>query len=138
MASLAIATGDVFPWDRLRTSVERSAPLQLAPTGEQSRRGQTAKDRTGPLKHVISDIEICSKKSDSHPREGTMLVLSRKCSESIRINDDAMVTVLAIQGNKVRLGIEAPTTTPVHRDVIHQARRNALYSLALQTAEATA
>ncbi len=44
-----------------------------------------------------------------------MLVLSRKRQESIRIRDDIVVTVLAIQGNKVRLGIEAPKETHVLR-----------------------
>ena len=37
-----------------------------------------------------------------------MLVLSRKPRESIRIGDDIVVTLLAIQGKKVRVGIEAP------------------------------
>ena len=37
-----------------------------------------------------------------------MLVLSRKLTESIHIGDSVVVTVLEIQGHKVRLGIEAP------------------------------
>ncbi len=44
-----------------------------------------------------------------------MLVLSRKRQESIRIRDDIVVTVLSIQGNKVRLGIEAPKEIHVLR-----------------------
>lgn len=44
-----------------------------------------------------------------------MLVLSRKKLESIRISDDIVVTVLAIQRNKVRLGIEAPKEVSVLR-----------------------
>ena len=44
-----------------------------------------------------------------------MLVLSRKPRESIRIGDDIVVTLLAIQGKKVRVGIEAPKAIPVHR-----------------------
>ena len=44
-----------------------------------------------------------------------MLVLSRKRQESIRISDDIVVTVLEIQRNKVRLGIEAPKEIPVLR-----------------------
>ena len=44
-----------------------------------------------------------------------MLVLSRKRCESIRISDDIVVTVLSVQGNRVRLGIEAPKAIPVHR-----------------------
>jgi len=37
-----------------------------------------------------------------------MLVLSRKQRESVVISDNVVVTVLSIQGDKVRLGIEAP------------------------------
>lgn len=44
-----------------------------------------------------------------------MLVLSRKKNESIVINDDIVITVVEIRGDKVRLGFEAPTSVPVHR-----------------------
>ena len=46
-----------------------------------------------------------------------MLVLSRKRNESILIGTkgEVVVTVVDIRGDKVRLGIEAPTTVPVHR-----------------------
>ena len=44
-----------------------------------------------------------------------MLVLSRKQQESIRINDNIVVTVLEIQRNKVRIGIDAPKEIPVLR-----------------------
>lgn len=44
-----------------------------------------------------------------------MLVLSRRIEESIQIGDTITVTVLEIQGGKVRLGITAPTTVAVHR-----------------------
>ena len=44
-----------------------------------------------------------------------MLVLSRKQTESIFINGNVVVTVLSIQGDKVWLGIEAPTGMPVYR-----------------------
>lgn len=44
-----------------------------------------------------------------------MLVLSRRKQESIRISDDVVVTVLEIQRNKVRLGIDAPKEIPVLR-----------------------
>lgn len=44
-----------------------------------------------------------------------MLVLSRKKNESIVINDNIVVTIVEIRGDKVRLGIEAPRDIPVHR-----------------------
>ena len=56
-----------------------------------------------------------------------MLVLSRKKNESIVINDQIVVTVIEIRGDKVRLGIEAPKEVPVHRrevyDKIKEAER---------------
>lgn len=54
-----------------------------------------------------------------------MLVLSRKKNESIVINDDIIVVVVEIRGDKVRLGIEAPKEIPVHRrEVFDAIRRN--------------
>lgn len=50
-----------------------------------------------------------------------MLVLSRKNSEVIRIGNDIIITVVEIRGDKVRLGIEAPVTTPVHRQEVYEA-----------------
>ncbi len=48
-----------------------------------------------------------------------MLILSRKPNQSIVINDDIVVTVLGVQGDKVRLGIDAPLEIPVHRQEVH-------------------
>lgn len=44
-----------------------------------------------------------------------MLVLSRKKNESIVIDDIIVVTVIEIRGDKVRLGIDAPTEVGIHR-----------------------
>ena len=52
-----------------------------------------------------------------------MLILSRKCNEQIVIGDNIVVTVVAIRGGNVRLGIEAPTNIAVHREEIHRAIR---------------
>jgi carbon storage regulator len=51
-----------------------------------------------------------------------MLVLSRHCGEQIVIADDVIVTVVAIEGNKIRLGIEAPKSIPVDREEVHDRR----------------
>jgi carbon storage regulator len=48
-----------------------------------------------------------------------MLVLSRRRNEKIIINDDVVLTVLRITCDKVRIGIEAPRTTPVHRKEVY-------------------
>ncbi len=50
-----------------------------------------------------------------------MLFLSRKKSESIVINDDVVVTVIEVRGDKVRLGITAPREIPVHRKEVVDA-----------------
>ena len=50
-----------------------------------------------------------------------MLVLSRKKNESIVINNDVIVTVVEIRGDKVRLGIVAPKDVPVHREEVYEA-----------------
>jgi len=50
-----------------------------------------------------------------------MLVLSRKKNESIVIDDNIVITVVEIRGDKVRLGIQAPREVPVHRSEIHAA-----------------
>lgn len=54
-----------------------------------------------------------------------MLVLSRKKNESIIINDNIVVTVVEIRGDKVRLGIEAPKDVSVHRREVYEAIQQA-------------
>lgn len=44
-----------------------------------------------------------------------MLVLTRKANQSIMIGDEVEVSVLAVMGEKVRIGIEAPRAVPVFR-----------------------
>lgn len=50
-----------------------------------------------------------------------MLVLSRQRDESIIIGDNIVITVVDIRGDKVRLGINAPTEIPVHRQEVYEA-----------------
>ena len=50
-----------------------------------------------------------------------MLVLSRQRDESIFIGDNIKITVVDIRGDKVRLGIEAPSEIPVHRQEVYEA-----------------
>ena len=50
-----------------------------------------------------------------------MLVLSRQRDESIMIGDNIVITVVDIRGDKVRLGITAPTEVPVHRQEVYEA-----------------
>jgi carbon storage regulator len=48
-----------------------------------------------------------------------MLVLTRKSNQSIMIGDEIEVSVLAIMGEKVRIGIEAPRSVPVFRKEVY-------------------
>ena len=50
-----------------------------------------------------------------------MLVLSRQRDEIIMIGDDVEITIVDIRGDKVRIGITAPTHIPVHRKEVYEA-----------------
>jgi len=52
-----------------------------------------------------------------------MLVLSRKRDERIVIGDNIVITVVEVRGDKVRLGIEAPSEVPVHRQEVLEAMK---------------
>lgn len=49
-----------------------------------------------------------------------MLILTRNVGRSITIGDDVVVTVLSINRNQVRIGINAPKEVPVHREEIYE------------------
>jgi carbon storage regulator len=53
-----------------------------------------------------------------------MLVLTRKVGEEIIIGNDIHVMLVAIQGDKVRLGVGAPKEVVVDSQEVHQKRRN--------------
>lgn len=54
-----------------------------------------------------------------------MLVLTRRTDESVIIGDTIAVTVLAIEGDHVRLGITAPKTVPIHRQEVYEQIKTA-------------
>jgi carbon storage regulator len=53
-----------------------------------------------------------------------MLVLSRKINETIYIGDDVRVTLLGIDGDKIKLGIEAPKAMKIYREELLEATKN--------------
>jgi carbon storage regulator len=60
---------------------------------------------------------------EASSREGeSMLVLTRRVGETVVIDGDIRVTVVAIQGDKIRLGFVAPESVTVDREEIHQRR----------------
>jgi carbon storage regulator len=58
-----------------------------------------------------------------------MLIFTRRIGESFIIGEDAgiVVTVLAVKGNQIRVGVKAPKATAVHREEIY-ARIHPEYS----------
>jgi len=47
-----------------------------------------------------------------------MLILTRRVGESVAISDEITVTVLGVRGRQVRIGIDAPRSTSVHRQEV--------------------
>lgn len=48
-----------------------------------------------------------------------MLVLTRKLNESIMIGNDIEITILAVEGDQIKLGIDAPKQVDIHRKEIY-------------------
>jgi len=60
-----------------------------------------------------------------------MLILSRKLGESIVIDGKIVVRVMRLEGDVVKLGIDAPTNVPVHRQEVYaEIQRNNQEALA--------
>jgi carbon storage regulator len=53
-----------------------------------------------------------------------MLVLSRYRDESIFVGDDIVITVVDIRGDRVRIGVQAPSDVTVHRQEVYDAIKN--------------
>lgn len=53
-----------------------------------------------------------------------MLILTRRIGETLVIGDDITVTILALRGNQVRVGVDAPTNVQVDREEVAVRRNN--------------
>lgn len=58
-----------------------------------------------------------------------MLILSRKCGESIVIGKGITVTVFKVKGNAVQLGIDAPKEVPIRRSELRKVGRESALPL---------
>jgi carbon storage regulator len=52
-----------------------------------------------------------------------MLILTRRAGEAVRIGDEIEVTVMAVNGSQVRIGISAPRDIAVDREEIAERKR---------------
>ncbi|MFF3922085.1 carbon storage regulator CsrA [Paenibacillus lactis] len=50
-----------------------------------------------------------------------MLILSRNKGQKIMINDDIVLSIIEINGDQVRIGIEAPSNVSIYREEIYEA-----------------
>ena len=85
--------------------------VQQIPTGMLALADRTLMDMSG-FGCLVDD----QASREAHPQ---MLVLTRKSNQSIMIGDDIEVSVLAIMGEKVRIGIQAPRDIPVFRKEVY-------------------
>jgi len=53
-----------------------------------------------------------------------MLILTRRVGETLMIGDEVTVTVIGVNGQQVRLGIDAPDDVAVHREEIYERIQN--------------
>lgn len=61
-----------------------------------------------------------------------MLVLSRRCAESLQIGENIRVTVVAVSGGQVKLAVEAPQDVPIWRSEILEREARLRSSLDLE------
>lgn len=61
-----------------------------------------------------------------------MLILSRKLGESIVIDDRIIVKIMRVDGDTVKVGIEAPASVTVHRKEVHEEIQNNNQAAALK------
>jgi carbon storage regulator len=67
----------------------------------------------------LAEAALLGQAIPSAGEKARVLVLTRKSNQSIMIGDDIEISVLAIMGEKVRIGIEAPRSVPVFRREVY-------------------
>jgi carbon storage regulator len=64
-----------------------------------------------------------------------LLILTRRCGETLYIGREITVTVMGVKGLQVRLGIKAPKDVPVHREEIYDRIRTETAAIAARGAD---
>jgi carbon storage regulator len=62
-----------------------------------------------------------------------MLILTRRPQEAIRVGDEVVITVLGVEGSKVRIGINAPRHITVDRQEVYERKQREAQSSADET-----
>lgn len=75
----------------------------------------------GPMSFGLPRLRAAFNEPAIPGKEPRMLVLSRQRDQSIIIGDDIEITIVDVRGEKVRLGISAPSHVPVHRKEVYEA-----------------
>lgn len=78
--------------------------------------------RIEPYTHIAGDSSSLQS-PNTHLRTDIMLILTRRAGEALRIGDDIEVTVMAVNGTQVRIGIKAPRDVAVDREEIAERKR---------------
>jgi carbon storage regulator len=73
-----------------------------------------------PSIRAIVVLPTASSPTPGSRHGGSMLTLTRKAGQKIRIGDDIEIVVREIRGRQVRLGISAPNGLPVYREELYQ------------------
>jgi carbon storage regulator len=77
--------------------------------------------QTPPI--VALEVNVTVTYQLSHDANTIMLILTRRAGEALRIGDDIEVTVMAVNGTQVRIGIKAPRDVAVDREEIAERKR---------------
>ena len=61
-----------------------------------------------------------------------MLILTRRVGETLMIGDDVTITILGVRGGQIRVGVNAPKNTAVHREEVYEKMRKENAAVASQ------
>lgn len=60
-----------------------------------------------------------------------MLILTRRIGETVMVGNEITVTIVAVKGSQIRIGINAPKNVAVHRKEIYERIRHERHAVRL-------